>query len=107
MSIVDRYVYRVTWSEDDQEFVGLCAEFPSLSHLDKDDAKAYAGIKTLVRDIVEDMLTTNEEPPKPINDRSFSGNLRLRMPPAMHQRLAIRAAEEKTSINRLILEQLS
>ena len=23
----DRYTYRVTWSEDDQEYVGLCAEF--------------------------------------------------------------------------------
>ena len=27
----DRYTYRVTWSEDDQEYVGLCAEFPNLS----------------------------------------------------------------------------
>ncbi len=23
----DHYTYRVTWSEDDQEHVGLCAEF--------------------------------------------------------------------------------
>ena len=27
----DRYTYRATWSEDDTEYVGLCAEFPSLS----------------------------------------------------------------------------
>lgn len=27
----DRYTYRVTGSEDDNEYVGLCAEFPSLS----------------------------------------------------------------------------
>ena len=26
----DRYTYRVTWSEDDDEYVGLCAEFPSI-----------------------------------------------------------------------------
>jgi hypothetical protein len=25
----DRYTYRVTWSEEDEEYVGLCAEFPS------------------------------------------------------------------------------
>jgi hypothetical protein len=31
----DRYTYRVTWSEDDSEYVGLCAEFPSLSWLSK------------------------------------------------------------------------
>ena len=26
----DHYTYRVTWSEEDQEYVGLCAEFPQL-----------------------------------------------------------------------------
>jgi hypothetical protein len=31
----DRYTYRVTWSEEDHEYVGLCAEFPSLSRLAK------------------------------------------------------------------------
>jgi hypothetical protein len=29
----DKYTYRVTWSEDDNEYVGLCAECPSLSWL--------------------------------------------------------------------------
>ena len=29
----DRYTYRVTWSEEDEEYVGLCAEFSSLSWL--------------------------------------------------------------------------
>jgi len=29
----DRYTYRVTWSEEDDEYVGLCSEFPSLSWL--------------------------------------------------------------------------
>ncbi len=29
----DHYTYRVTWSSEDKEYVGLCAEFPSLSWL--------------------------------------------------------------------------
>ena len=29
----DKYTYRVTWSEEDNEHVGLCVEFPSLSWL--------------------------------------------------------------------------
>ncbi len=29
----DRYTYRVTWSGDDNEYVGLCAEFPSLNRI--------------------------------------------------------------------------
>ena len=31
--IFDKYTYRVTWSEEDIEYVGLCAGFPSLSWL--------------------------------------------------------------------------
>ena len=27
----DRYTYRITWSAEDGEHVGLCAEFPLLS----------------------------------------------------------------------------
>jgi predicted RNase H-like HicB family nuclease len=27
---MDKYTYRVTWAEEDGEYVGLCAEFPSL-----------------------------------------------------------------------------
>ena len=26
----DRYTYRVTWSEEDKEYIGLCVEYPSL-----------------------------------------------------------------------------
>ncbi|MGV7292077.1 antitoxin HicB, partial [Mycobacterium kansasii] len=29
------YTYRVEWSPEDGEWVGLCAEFPSLSWLDQ------------------------------------------------------------------------
>jgi hypothetical protein len=29
--VCDRYTYRVTWSDEDKEYIGLCAEFPSLS----------------------------------------------------------------------------
>ncbi len=33
MSQAEKYTYRVQCSEQDGEFVGLCAEFPSLSWL--------------------------------------------------------------------------
>ena len=39
----DRYTYRVTWSEDDKEYVGLCAEFASLSWLARTPEGALKG----------------------------------------------------------------
>ena len=38
----DRYTYRITWSEEDQEYAGLCIEFPSLSWLDENPEAALA-----------------------------------------------------------------
>lgn len=51
----DHYTYRVTWSEEDSEYVGLCAEFPSLSWLSKTPESALEGIRNVVSEIVIDM----------------------------------------------------
>ncbi|NEO85036.1 MAG: antitoxin HicB [Spirulina sp. SIO3F2] len=48
-----RYSYGVFWSEEDQKFIGLCEEFPLLSHLDEFSDLAFTGIKALVKDVVE------------------------------------------------------
>ena len=106
MDIVDRYTYRVIWSEDDREFVGLCAEFPSLSWLSVEREDALRGIVQLVRDTVAD-LDHDEETPQPLTERAYSGELRIRIPPAVHQRLAIEAAERGTSLNKIIVHKLS
>lgn len=50
--LVDCYTYRVTWSDEDQEYVGLCAEFAGLSWLEKTLEKALAGIRELVKECV-------------------------------------------------------
>ncbi|MFM7811919.1 MAG: antitoxin HicB, partial [Acinetobacter junii] len=47
-----QYTCRVTWSAEYNEYVGLCAEFPSLSWLDADQSKAFSGIEELVADVV-------------------------------------------------------
>jgi hypothetical protein len=40
--------FRVLWSEEDGEFVGVCSGHPYLSHLAKTEHDALAGIKELV-----------------------------------------------------------
>jgi predicted RNase H-like HicB family nuclease len=51
----DRYTYRVTWSEEDEEYVGLCAEFPGLSWLASTPEEALAGVRAVVADVIADM----------------------------------------------------
>ena len=60
MGNYNHYTYKITWSEEDQEFVGLCAEFPSMSYLDKDQNATLKGITDLIKDVVTDMESNGE-----------------------------------------------
>ena len=103
----DHYTYRVTWSEDDKEYVGLCAEFSSLSWLAKTPEAALKGIRKVVADVVQDMKSNKEEIPEPIASRNYSGKFMVRVPPEVHRNLSIQAAEAGVSLNRLASTKLS
>jgi len=61
----DLYTYRVTWSEDDREFIGLCAEFPGLSWLAASPVTALEGIRKVVAEVLRDMEANGEDVPDP------------------------------------------
>jgi predicted HicB family RNase H-like nuclease len=103
----DHYTYRVTWSEDDGEHVGLCVEFPSLSWLGKTPEAALKGIRKVVSDVVQDMRSNREKVPEPIASRHYSGKFMVRVPPEIHRVLSIQAAEAGVSLNRLASTKLS
>lgn len=104
---LDQYTYRVTWSEEDNQCVGLCAEFPSLSWLDGTPEKALRGIRKVVAEVVADMEANDEPVPEPISRRRYSGKFMVRVPPEVHRKLALQAAEENVSLNRVISAKLS
>ena len=104
---IDRYTYRVTWSEEDHEHVGLCVEFPSLSWLEKSPEDALKGIRKLVKSCVTEMKRNHEEIPEPLAGKKYSGKFVVRVPPETHRMLAIEAAESGVSLNRLISSKLS
>ena len=91
---MEKYTYRVIWSEEDQEFVGLCAEFPSLSWLEEE------------QDALKDMEANKEPIPEPLSLRKFSGNFVVRTTPEMHRQLAILSAEAGVSLNRYVNSRL-
>lgn len=103
----DRYTYRVTWSEEDKEHVGLCAEFPSLSWLASSPEAALRGIRAIIADAIKDMDANGEPIPEPLASRHFSGKFLVRVPPEIHRLLAVEAAEAGVSLNRLASAKLS
>lgn len=99
----NHYTYRAEWSPEDNEYVGLVAEFPSLSWLASTATEAVAGASQLVDNILADMAETGETPPVPLTERRYSGNLSFRTSPAQHRALAIEAAEQNVSVNQLLI----
>ncbi|MBO3146357.1 type II toxin-antitoxin system HicB family antitoxin [Dermatophilus congolensis] len=101
------YAFRVTWSQDDQEHVATCVEFPSLSWLAPTPEEALAGLQTVINDVVEDMYQSGEEVPEPISTRHFSGTFTLRPGRDLHRRMALAAAEQKVSLQQFAVRTLA
>ena len=53
--------YSVIWSKEDNEYVGLCGDFPSLSWLAPTEEEAAAGIRKVVAEGVK--FLAEGEPP--------------------------------------------
>jgi predicted HicB family RNase H-like nuclease len=104
---VDHYTYRVTWSPEDGEHVGLCVEFPSLSWLAQKPEPALKGIRKIVAEVVADMEASGETIPSPLSEKHYSGEFRVRIPPEVHRHLALEAAEQGVSLNRLASAKLA
>ncbi len=103
----NRYTYRVIWSDEDKMYVGLCAEFGLLSHLDHTPEGAFAGIRDVVAFAVDSLNKGGDPIPEPLSTRQYSGTLTLRVPPETHRALAMDASEAGVSMNRLAAERLA
>ena len=101
------YSYRTIWSPQDNQYVGLCVEFSSLSWLASTPSKALSGIQKLVKEVIADMEQSGEKPPDAINEKTYSGKFMVRVPPEVHRQLAYQAAEQGVSLNRLVSARLS
>lgn len=104
---INHYTYRISWSPDDQQYVGLCTEFPALSWLAASPEEALAGIGQVVADVIVDMQANNETLPPALAEKRYSGEFRVRIPPETHRLLAMQAAEQGVSLNRLASAKLA
>ena len=104
---ITHYTYRVTWSAEDNEHVGLCTEFPSLSWLAASPEKALSGIRRVVGDVVSEMTACGEPIPEALAEKNYSGRFMVRVPSLVHRRLATEAADLGVSINRLVSAKLA
>ena len=100
------YTYRVEWSEEDQEFVGTVAEFPSLSCLADSSLEALSGIQQVVLQAINILEEEGKPVPEPYRLRQFSGRFNLRVSPQLHRKLSQQAAFAHQSLNQYVSHAL-
>jgi len=105
--LIDKYTYRVEWSEEDNTHIARCLEFPSLMAHGDSSIEALNELEHVVTETIEWMTEEDEEVPEPFGLKKYKGNLTLRVPPELHKNLAIKSAEEGISINKYIISRIS
>ena len=106
-NVIDRYVYRVHWSDECEGFVGTVAEMPELRFVSDSFVEALTGIRISAHDEAAKLVERGVAVPIPFEDRHYSGHFMVRVPPEVHRRLSIEAAEQGVSLNRLVQARLS
>jgi len=101
------YLYTVGWSEEDAVYIGRVSEFSLLAAHGDTPQAALDEIMNVVRIVLEDLRESGEYVPAPFSARQFSGKLNVRMPPALHRRLSVEAAQQGTSLNNFINSKLT
>jgi len=102
-----KYSMQLFWSDEDGEYVAVVPEFPYLSALAGTPGQAASELTAVIDTVLEVMAEKGDVPPEPQILSSFSGQLRVRLPRTLHQRLAGRAKMEDVSLNTLIVSLLA
>ena len=75
------YTFGLKWSDEDREFVGLCAELPGLSWLSRSQIDALKGIVAAARDAVSILERDGDHVPDPLKTRENSEAVAVRVEP--------------------------
>jgi predicted HicB family RNase H-like nuclease len=96
---VARYAKFVEWSEEDQCFIGRCPEIMAGGVHGLDESRVYAELCQAVGEMLELIHADGDALPEPLAAKEFSGKFVLRVEPALHRRLAVKALAAGESLN--------
>ena len=99
-----KYGFRVAWSEEDENWVATCPDFPMLSAFGDTVEEALNEATEVLALYIDEYRNDNVALPEPTLVRQYSGQTRLRMSKRLHKRVVELAAEESVSFNHMLVE---
>lgn len=104
---MDRYSIIVQWNERDEVYVAQVPELPGLSAFGSTPEKAIHKLAAIQKDFVDTLIEAGESLPEPDVMKSYSGQLRIRIPKTLHASLSLEAKTEGVSLNTIIITHLA
>jgi antitoxin HicB len=102
----DRYPARVFWNDEDDGFIATAPDLPGCSAFGKTQQEALTQLQDAIVAWIEAAQSAKNpipEPSRPALESKYSGRVLLRMPRALHLRLAQGAELEDVSLNQYIV----
>jgi predicted HicB family RNase H-like nuclease len=97
----------VEWSEADECFVGSAPPLIGPCCHGSDEAKVYTELCQIVKEWIRILEEDGQPLPEPTAAKKYSGKFVLRVDPAMHRKLALKAQAEGESLNSFCAKALS
>ncbi len=94
-----QYLKVVRWSDEDECFIGSCPGIMGDACHGHDEAEVYADLCRIVDEWIEIIEKDGDPLPEPTAGKIYSGKFNLRIDPALHQALEVRAQIENRSLN--------
>lgn len=102
-----KYGFNVAWSDEDQVYIATCPSFPGLSAFGDTPAEALKEAEIVLQSFIEIFEKQGKALPAPDIIPEYSGQLRVRLGPVLHGKLARLAELQGLSLNQLIVSLLS
>jgi|CXWL01.1.fsa_nt_gi predicted HicB family RNase H-like nuclease len=101
-----QYPKFVEWSEADKSFIGRCPTLFSGGVHGDDEADVYRQLCKRAEEWVALLFSDGSKLPRSRQAKKASGKFVVRIPPSLHERLALKALASGESLNQLVVQAL-
>ena len=102
-----RFPRLIEWSNEDGAFVGSAPPLVGQCCHGKTEADVALQLATIVNDLVQDVLDGKMPAPKGDGGKAYSGKFLVRIPTALHKKIALKAQARGESLNQYVAEVLT
>ncbi len=102
-----RFPRLIEWSNEDGAFVGSAPPLVGQCCHGKTEVDVATQLATIVDDLVQDVLDGKMPAPKVEAGKTYSGKFVVRIPTALHRKIALKAQARGESLNQYMTEVLT